>query len=50
MSVLRSTLLRVETWPLPREGEVVPDYPPVDLTDAVKSIEWDSQPQDGDET
>lgn len=32
---------RVEWWPLPRPGEIVPDYPPQDITSCFASVSLD---------
>lgn len=47
--LLGSGSVRVWWFPAPREGEIVPDYPPVELTDQIISIDVEpAEPDDAD--
>ncbi len=46
MSEMKPT--KVEWWPLPRPGEVVPDYPPQDITHCIASGTFVKEPVDAE--
>lgn len=39
MIIKRENIRAVHIWRAPADGEIVPDYPPLDITDAVTGIE-----------